>query len=393
MIDRPLLLLLGAALAAMSGPVRPLAPSADQALNVARAEAARAARRLVAVEAETAKAETEVARLSAERAAGAAAIEDAEARISEAQARFRLARAQVALGERRLFRRRAPLASLIAGLATMGRQPPLLSLADRGSVDELVRMRALLDATMPVIEQRSAALRQELERRQARMIEAREARADVERVRNLLAERQRQFAALEARAGARSARLLSETIGAGDRLLATQEQLAEAGNDAAARRSALRSAEALAKLSFAPARPMRGDSGLPPLDFAYSLPVDAPLEDGLGSISDAGIASRGLHMATRRGTMVRVPADGTILFAAPYRGHDGVVIIDHGKGWTSLLLGVASDHPRGSKLVRGQPLGRTLGPIGVELRQDGRAVSPAFIAASSPPLSNGANNR
>ena len=90
---------------------------------------------------------------------------------------------------------------------------------------------------------------------------------------------------------------------------------------------------------------------------------------------------------------VTVPADGTILFAAPFRNEDGVVIIDHGGGWTSLLLGVASDRPRGSQVQRGEPLGRALGTIGVELRRKGRPVSPALIAASSVPLSNGGKSR
>jgi septal ring factor EnvC (AmiA/AmiB activator) len=90
---------------------------------------------------------------------------------------------------------------------------------------------------------------------------------------------------------------------------------------------------------------------------------------------------------------VIVPADGRILFAAPFRGEDGVVIIGHAGGWTSLLLGVASDRPKGSMVKRGENLGRALGPVGVELRQNGRPVSPALIAASSVPLSNGGENR
>ncbi len=44
----------------------------------------------------------------------------------------------------------------------MGRQPPFLTLADHGSVDEMVRVKALLDTTMPVIQRRSAALQAEL---------------------------------------------------------------------------------------------------------------------------------------------------------------------------------------------------------------------------------------
>ena len=141
------------------------------------------------------------------------------------------------------------------------------------------------------------------------------------------------------------------------------------------------------------ARPFRGDSPLPPQDFAYSLPVSAPLSEGLGSVNRAGISSRGLWFETSRGMPVIAPADGDILFAAPYRSQDGVVIIRHAGGWTSLLLGVASEKPKGSKVMRGEFLGRALGPLSVELRRNGVPVSPALIAASSVPLSNGGDNR
>jgi septal ring factor EnvC (AmiA/AmiB activator) len=138
---------------------------------------------------------------------------------------------------------------------------------------------------------------------------------------------------------------------------------------------------------------MRGDSALPSADFNYSLPVAATLTEGLGSIDEAGIVSRGLRFDTPRGAAVIAPADGRILFAAPYREQDGLIIIDHGNGWTSLLLGVASDKPKGSEVKRGEQLGRALGAVGVELRRNGRPVSPALIAASSVPLSNGGENR
>jgi septal ring factor EnvC (AmiA/AmiB activator) len=138
---------------------------------------------------------------------------------------------------------------------------------------------------------------------------------------------------------------------------------------------------------------MRGDSALPPSDFAYRLPVDAPLIEGLGSVSKAGISSRGLRFATSRGAPVLAPADGEIVFAAPYRGQDGIMIIQHPSGRTSLLLGVSSEKPRGSKVRRGEFIGRALGPLGVELRQNGIPQSPALIAASSVPLSNGGNSR
>ena len=388
-----LLLIAPRLLAAGSAPVQPPAETADAELVRARAEAEQATKRLASLEARAKRAGDEAERLHAEQVAAAGAIEEAEARISASNASLRLAQARVALAEQRLAKRRAPLAALLAGLATMGRQPPLLTLTDHGSVDEMVRVRALLDATMPIIERRSAALTAELAERRNLASAAATARGELTRDRQQLAERQQRFAELEAKASARAARLSGEAFGATDRVLASGESLESAGSDAERLREGRKAASELVVLDFAPPRPMRGDSPLPPTDFAYTLPVAAPLLDGVGSVDRAGIVSRGLSFATTRGAAVMAPADGTIAFAAPFRGEDGLVIIDHGGRWTSLLLGVASDRPRGTRVKRGEPLGRALGPVGVELRRGGVPVSPALIAASSVPLSNGGSSR
>lgn len=380
-------------LAGASAPVAQAGVAADALLARAKAEARQAAERLAALEREADRAGDDAARLRAEQAAAAAAIEEAEARISETGARLRLESARADLTEQRLAARRAPISALLAGLVTMGRQPPILALADRGSVDEFVRVKALLDTTMPVIRTRTAALQSELGRRRALAAKEEEARRQLVEDRKMLADRRRRFAALEAKAAARAAELASEAFGAGDRVLASDEAVAFAGSEAAERRAARAAAARVAALEFAPPRPMRGDSALPPSDFGYSLPVEALLTEGLGSVSRAGITSRGIRFATSRGVPVIVPADGTVTFAAPYRGQDGIVIIDHPDGWTSLLLGVSSQQPKGAKVRRGEVLGRTLGPLGVELRRHGVPVSPALIAASSVPLSNAGDYR
>jgi septal ring factor EnvC (AmiA/AmiB activator) len=380
-------------LSAASAPVTPVAESVDAALARARTEASQAAKRLAQLEADAVRAGNEAERLKSEQAAAAAAIEATEAKIGEQDARLRLAQAQLALAEERLAAKRAPLAAILSGLATMGRQPPILALADQGSVEEMIRIKALLDATMPVIEQRSALLRADLTVRQRSADAAVRVQRELAQSHKELNARRQRFAALEASASERAMRLAGEAFGAGDRVLASDEALATASSEAETRQASRAVAVRLAELNFAPARPMRGDSALPPSDFAYSLPVDAPLIEGLGSVSKAGISSRGLRFATSRGAPVLAPADGEIVFAAPYRGQDGIMIIQHPSGRTSLLLGVSSEKPRGSKVRRGEFIGRALGPLGVELRQNGIPQSPALIAASSVPLSNGGNSR
>ncbi|RIX32223.1 murein hydrolase activator EnvC family protein [Sphingomonas edaphi] len=376
-----------------SAPVPPETLTADASLNRAKAEAEISVRHLIQLEKQAENASDEAAKLRAQRLAAAAAIDAAEAQISKSVAEYRLARARIALAEQQLARKRAPLAALLAGLAQMGRQPPLLSLADHGSIDEIVRVKALLDSTLPAIQRQSAAASAKLKQRQQLAAQAYRLRATLQRDRAALRAQQTRFAELEANATARAARLSGEAFGAGDRVLAAGERLSTASSTASERRAAARVAVELANLDFATARPMPGDAPLSVPDFHYGLPVTARVADGLGSVSRSGIVSRGVQFDTARGSPVVAPADGTVAFAAPFRGQDGLVIIDHGKGWTTLLLGVASDKRRGTRVARGESIGRTLGPVGVELRRDGKPVSPAFIAASSPPLSNSAKSR
>jgi murein DD-endopeptidase MepM/ murein hydrolase activator NlpD len=101
------------------------------------------------------------------------------------------------------------------------------------------------------------------------------------------------------------------------------------------------------------------------------------------------VRSRGVLLGARRGSVIVAPASGVIRFAGPFEDYDGVVIIDHGRGWISLIVNVASTLQRGGRVTIGQGLGRALGPVEVELSQDGKRLSPALIAGSSAALSKG----
>jgi septal ring factor EnvC (AmiA/AmiB activator) len=109
--------------------------------------------------------------------------------------------------------------------------------------------------------------------------------------------------------------------------------------------------------------------------------------EGLGAVNESGVQSRGLTIATTRGSAVTAPAEGTVKFAGPFRDYDGVLIIDHGRGWLTLLVNVASTLHQGDHVALGQEVGRALGPLQVELSQNGRRISPALIAGSSENLS------
>ena len=84
-----------------------------------------------------------------------------------------------------------------------------------------------------------------------------------------------------------------------------------------------------------------------------------------------------------------MPAAGTVAYAGPFRRHLAVIVLDHGDGWMTLLTEVRTTLPRGTRLAAGDPLGRALGPVTVELSKDGRPQPAALIAGSSPLLSKG----
>jgi septal ring factor EnvC (AmiA/AmiB activator) len=326
--------------------------------------------------------------LRAEQAAAAQAIEAAEARITAAGTKLELASAYVAAHRGRLAREQRPLLALLAGLAVMAQRPPLLALADQGSTDDFVKVRILLDSTLPVIRNRTSLITAQLAQGQRLEREARSARAElVESQHSLIAQRRR-FAALEQRALDAAASAGGQALSAGDVALAVGEDV-ERLQDNQSRSQAAAAAAARLASEGTPARPFAPDRGAPRLPFAYALPAAAPVTEGLGSVNASGVSSRGITLATPRGAPVTAPAAGIVRFAGPFRDYDGIVILDHGGGWISLIVNVASPLGRGDRVALGAPLGRALGPIQAELSQNGRRLSPAIIAGSSQTLSKG----
>ena len=382
------LLLLAPLLLAASAPVQAVSETADEALKRARAEARAADAQVRRFEKAAGRARGEAARLHAEQSAAAEAIAAAEARISAADAERRIFAAKIANRRQRLERQQQPIASLLAGLAMMARRPPLLALASNSSMEEFVRVRLLLDSSLPVIRQRTAALSAELAEGERLERAALDSSRSLARSRDELATRRREFAELEARALRSAAISGSAALGAGDVALAVGEDIERLAEETRRNRSATQIAEEIAALGPAPLRPGRADGARPPPELDYRLPARARVLEGLGEVNSSGVRSRGLTLSTRRGDEVLAPASGIVRFSGPFRDYDGIAIIDHGGGWMSLIVNVRSPVKPGTRVAAGDRLGRALGPLGVELSHNGRHASPALIAGSSATLSN-----
>src|SRR6476469_10707752 len=235
----------------------------DAARKSALAEQSSADAETARLEQTAAKARTEADRSHAEQAAAAQAIDAAEARISAANARVQLASAYVAAHEQQLAAQQQPVSSLLAGLAMMARRPPLLVLADEGGTDELVKVRLLLDSTLPVIRSRTAHLSAEIEQGQRLQQAALAAKTELARSRDNLVTRQQRFAALEHRAMEQALAAGGQALGASDIAMASGENVEHLRAEQSSSQSIRAVASRLAAGDAAPFSPFAPEGGSP----------------------------------------------------------------------------------------------------------------------------------
>lgn len=355
----------------------------SERLSTAQAEARAAEKRAATLRAEADAASDAAAAFAARRAALAEDIAADELRLTEESLRLEEIRTRLAAHEAEVEAQKAPIARLLAGLATMARQPPLLALADSGSVDELVRVQMLINASLPEIERRSASIEADAATTRALAQEAAEQQAAIAARRDHRDAARERFAEQEAEARANALALADAAFGAERQSLAFAENFAELGETAQSRAMTRVQARALAQYDAAPPRPTSVQADRPTGPGSYRLPSDAPVSEGFAALREGGIRTRGIRLATRRGASLIAPASGTVTFSGPFRSYDGVLIIDHGDGWASLLTGVTSPLEPGSDVAAGAPIGRARGEVTLELWQNGTPRSAAIIAGSS----------
>ena len=193
------------------------------------------------------------------------------------------------------------------------------------------------------------------------------------------------LARLEARHRQRATAFGRSAIGESDRALALGEQARDLVDRLGESASATTTAADLSGLPGPLQRPLAPGAVLPPVpEGVYRLPVAGRLVTGLGELSAAGVRSRGLTFAVAAAAPVTAPAAGTVRYAGRFRRYGGIVILDHGHGWTSLVTGLGGLAVQvGEAVVRGQPLGiAETGDdprVTVELRRRGEPVDAAAL--------------
>ena len=224
---------------------------------------------------------------------------------------LRLASAYVAAHRQQLADEQRPVASLLAGLATMARRPPLLALADEGGTDELVKVRILLDSTLPVIRGRTSRLVGQLAEGERLQRSALAARAE------LVAQPRRTLSpsgsSSPRSSSTRSQRALAsggQALGAGDIAIAAGEDVERLRGDRASNRSMRALAAASRGRRRGAGKPVRPRG--PRAASTVRLPAAGrgARHRRPGAVNASGVRSRGVTLATARGTPLTAPADG-----------------------------------------------------------------------------------
>jgi septal ring factor EnvC (AmiA/AmiB activator) len=359
--------------------------SQQRRLAVAKRDAAVAASRAEELARSAAAATGAATRAAAEERALAARVAVAQAELETARARVAVVDDLLRAQRARLGAAQAPVAGLLAALQSLARRPAVAAVAQPGSVADLVHLRAVLGGALPIVEARTATVRVELERagrlqRSAALAAAalRDGRARLEGERVALA-------IAEARHRAQARALGRDSLSEGDRALALGERARDLLDRIDEADRANVTAATLAALPAPLARPLApGTKPSAERGGAYRLPVAGRLVTGFDAVSPAGVRSRGLSFAVRPGAAVVAPAGGVVRYARPYRGYGVVVVIDHGRNWSSTLTGlVAASVGAGAVVAAGAPIG-TAPPgdtpeIAVELRRRGRPVDIAAL--------------
>lgn len=111
------------------------------------------------------------------------------------------------------------------------------------------------------------------------------------------------------------------------------------------------------------------------------MPARGNIVTAFGEEQNKGVVSKGIIIKTRNMAQVTAPFDGSVIFAGPFRGYGNLIIIEHGKGYLSLLAGLDSiDCDLGQMLLAGEPVGQMPdsreAKLYVELRHNNQPINP-----------------
>ena len=338
----------------------------------------------------------------------AASAQQHERNLAQVEQRLAGLETQESKAAHALAGKRGKLASMLAVLQRMGREPPPALIVRPDDAAVAARSAMMLSAVVPAVQG-----------------EARRLTGDLLQLRTLRQQVAGQRMALAASANALDRdRRKVESLITQKRDLAkrTDQALTETSDRLAALAGQARDLRGLIKSLDEDATRPGGSSGpvvidriatagaaraasLDGLRGLLALPANGDLVASFGGEDGLGGHLAGILLGTRPGAQVTSPCDGKILFAGPFRGYGQMLIIGVSGGYHVLLSGLANvDGVVGQEVLAGEPIGRMGskpsqeagsapgakgGRLYMEFRRNGAPIDPAPWFAALRMKSNG----
>ncbi len=292
----------------------------------------------------------------------------------------------------KLERDRGSIAATILGLERMRRVPPELLIVRPGAPLETAQTALLLGNMLPALDRRTQKLSADIESlHQVRTQLASDrkkllaTKADLDRqnaaLRRMMAAREKEFKSANAAYRASAARAAQYATEA--RSLADLVARIEEDNRRTATLAPLQPDEP------APRPRKRASAGKTLKGLGDAIwPVSGRAIARFGDHDEMGGEIKGIKIGAAAQSIVVTPLSGTVKYAGTFRNYGQLVIVEHDKGYHSLLAGLSrADVAIGQKLKAGEPLGympgssSQNGPLALyyELRHDGEAVDPSNL--------------
>ena len=308
--------------------------------------------------------------------AAAGSIQEQEESLSRLEQKFSEFEAQQALMKKRLDIRKVQKMHLLAALQSLAFKPTEALLAQPMAPQDTLRSALLLREAVPRLEYSTEGLRKDLNRIASLTTAIRAQYAQIKTMAKRLDEKRRDMNKLIEKKSQLQTAFASESTRAKDRAESLAKQAGDLKELLAKLEADSRSRAAVRKKQEIPTGAFMSAKGRIP------YPVKGTVVKKYGELTEAGISSKGIMIATRANAQVISPYDGTVLFAGPFRGYGQLVIIEHGDGYHTLLAGIGRlDTSVGQSLLAGEPVGimvaETKPTLYIELRKNGQPINPA----------------
>lgn len=331
-------------------------------------------------------------------------IEDIAARLDEMRRRQNELHAS-------LTARRDVLAEVLGALQRMGLNPPPALLVRPEDALSSVHSSILLSSVVPELRSQTTELFDDLQEtaRLAAAIESDrnnlvakvgEQVTEKKRLNMLLKEKedlQRKSETRLAEETRNSQELASRSDNLKELIASLEKSIAEtrsAEERAARQEEARRQREAaLAALPVPDAKRLEA-APFSKLRSTLALPATGSFSRRFGATDGNGGVMRGDMLATQSGAIVTAPADGSVLYAGPFRSYGQLLILNAGDGYHIVLAGMGKiSVSLGQSVLAGEPIGMmgearvasaaafengNMTPeLYIEFRKDGKPVDPA----------------